>query len=115
VNTIIGYWKSSIPGQHFTYAKNSFFAHYAFCHALNKLSYLKVCEEYYKAKELFNIDIGLLTYSQVKNAHEDDPIACVQSDLWRNVTTESAIYVSYLRRVHIGMTLHYSVKLQEHQ
>jgi hypothetical protein len=81
VSTIIGYWKSSIPGQHFTYAKIPFFAHYAFCHALNKLSYLKVCEEYYKAKEIFNIDTGLLTYSQVKNAHEDDPSACVQSDL----------------------------------
>jgi hypothetical protein len=47
VSLIIGYWKSSIPGQHFTYAKNSFFAHYAFCHAFNKFSYLKACEECY--------------------------------------------------------------------
>jgi hypothetical protein len=46
VSTIIGYWKSSIPG-HFTYAKNSFFAHYAFCHALNKFIQMTAYEEYY--------------------------------------------------------------------
>jgi hypothetical protein len=77
MSTIIGYWKSSIPGQYFTYAKNSFFFHYAFCHALSKLIQMKVCEEYYKSQELFNIDTRVLTYSEVKNAHEDNPSACV--------------------------------------
>jgi hypothetical protein len=66
VSSIIGYWKSLIPGQHFTYAKNSFSAYYAFCHAVNKLCYLKACEEYYTVGHLFYIDTGELLYSEVK-------------------------------------------------
>jgi hypothetical protein len=88
--------------QPFLKYRPSCWALYTHCYARGKWVAPSYCNDYFETRDLFHFHlIGrklFLSASHVKSI----PAACIENVLWRNVTTESAIYATYVANIKLN-------------